>query len=226
MKRSTGKMLVLLVLLAAALLVLPSCSSDETKAKKMYADAVNKEYEEGVEKALPLYIAVISKYPDTEKATSARERVMRHKNNKDELEKKQLLEAERKAKELLLKEQRERERRKPKVFSTSVSGYLKTNIYVEEGDLISITATGRIRFGLFAGSAGPGGLSGFTMYNLVSGARHGSLLAKVTGNDGWFKIGSKGSFKAGSPGFVEFLVNDSATSDNSGMFQAKIVVTK
>lgn len=99
------------------------------------------------------------------------------------------------------------------VFSNSN----QTDISVSRGTQISITATGTIRLGAFAGIGDADGIGGFTTYNKISDFRHGALLSRV-GDGPWFFIGKSGSFVADRDGILSLIVNDKATYDNSGSF--------
>jgi len=111
-----------------------------------------------------------------------------------------------------------------KVYSTKVETTNLTDIYINIGEEVEITASGTIKFGFFAGSGGPNGINGFNTYNKVSGARHGALTARVSSGN-WREIGEYGKFIARKSGWLELMVNDSDVGNNMGYFEVKIVVT-
>lgn len=63
----------------------------------------------------------------------------------------------------------------------------QTDISIKRGSRISITATGQIRLGAFAGMGDADGIDGLTTYNKISGFRHGALLGRV-GDGTWFSL--------------------------------------
>lgn len=92
-----------------------------------------------------------------------------------------------------------------------------TQITLKSGNVVSISATGTVRLGAFAGVGGPDGINGFTGYNRVDGFRHGALLGRI-GDGPWFFVGSNGSFTADRNGSLSLIINDGAVSDNEGSF--------
>lgn len=100
-----------------------------------------------------------------------------------------------------------------------------TNVQVQKGDEIHITADGSILFGFFAGRGGPNGINGFEMYSYFPKVKHGCLLASIN-NTGWHVVGSNNSFVADKDGTVILLVNDVDYTNNVGFFNVKITVTK
>ncbi len=106
------------------------------------------------------------------------------------------------------------------------STLFSTDIYVYEGDIVKIKASGRIKFGVWAGSAGPEGLpSGFTMYNRVRGAKHGALLCRIGSEGEWYIVGRDLSFTAEKSGYLKLIVNDADISNNSGEFEGTIDIS-
>ncbi len=107
-----------------------------------------------------------------------------------------------------------------------VSGYLLSeDICVQSGDSITITPSGLIRLGFFAGSAGPEGLlmpSGFEAYNLDGSHPHGALLCKIQGEPFWQYCGKGFELIASKNGCLEFEVNDIDQGNNSGRFQVTV----
>ena len=105
------------------------------------------------------------------------------------------------------------------VFSNSN----ETDISVKRGSTISITATGQIRLGAFAGVGDADGIDGLTTYNKVSGFRHGALLGRV-GDGSWFLIGKSSSFVADRDGTLSLIVNDADASNNAGSFNINYTI--
>lgn len=100
-----------------------------------------------------------------------------------------------------------------------------TKIKINKGDIIEISAYGTITYGVWAGSGGPDGIEGYTSYNIIQDSRHGRLLVKV-GDDNWIPVGKKIKIVAKKSGYVDFMVNDSDPSNNSGSFLIDYKITK
>ncbi|WP_339697989.1 hypothetical protein [uncultured Marixanthomonas sp.] len=117
---------------------------------------------------------------------------------------------------------------KPKKASTSgtvtVRSTKLTGIYLNKGDKINLKASGRITLGFFAGAAGPEGINGFEIYNIVRNYRHGSLIATIGENGTWFYVGRKATLTADTSGYLKLYANDVDPGNNSGSF--KVVYTK
>ncbi len=105
---------------------------------------------------------------------------------------------------------------------------LLTDLQVRRGDKVTITASGRITVGAFAGSATPNGISGFQDYSVVYKFPHGSLLVRVRQYQGdeWTFCGSSCSFTAERDGYLDFIVNDNDSANNSGTFQIQVQVDR
>ncbi len=78
MNRLLGGLALLILLLFS----LSSCASYE--AEMLYKEAVKKEYQDGMESALPLYEKIIKNYSESDSATKAREKVLAYKKKKEE----------------------------------------------------------------------------------------------------------------------------------------------
>lgn len=120
----------------------------------------------------------------------------------------------------------------PIVRSTSgrvfqVADKTNTGMTVKIGDTVSISATGRIIVGMFAGATGPDGIEGYENYSVIVKAKHGALMARVVnkGNEGWRVVGARDSFTAANGGVLEFMVNDADTSNNQGQFAVTVNIT-
>lgn len=114
------------------------------------------------------------------------------------------------------------------VFNTN--SHVNTNISVNPGDEIKIQASGRIRFGFFAGLGGPRGILFNPNYNYFVNLLHGQLMGRIRqfgaqDLDGWFPIGEGAEFVAPSQGVLEFAVNDSQPGDNSGSFRIEVTIS-
>ena len=109
-------------------------------------------------------------------------------------------------------------REKPKIERYNVSGAIRTNIYLEQGEKVNIAASGRVTFGVFAGSGGPTGIQGFEIYNIVKNYRHGSLLATIGDNGAWHYVGRGTIITADNSGYLKLYVNDLDPGNNSGSF--------
>lgn len=112
----------------------------------------------------------------------------------------------------------------------TVESYLDTHMRVERGDLIQITAEGRLLLGPFVGKAGPEGIKptglmqGLEVYNIVPGLPHGALLVRVRrlGNEPWILAGQATSFRASNSGVLEITVNDIDLENNVGFLTVSV----
>jgi hypothetical protein len=104
---------------------------------------------------------------------------------------------------------------------------LATNMRVKKGQKISVTATGSIRVGLFAGVSTPNGIGGLEQYSYERYINHGALMVRVKESDGsgtWKACGSSCSFNANVAGEIVFLVNDLDASNNSGNYSISVLI--
>lgn len=111
-------------------------------------------------------------------------------------------------------------------FTLVVSTNLNSNIPIKKGSKVTLSATGKIEFGAFAGVGSPEGIQGFRAYNKIKGINHGILLARIrkNGEENWFVIGKGASFIAPSDGTLELLVNDDQINDNEGAFTVEVEI--
>ncbi|MEO1053726.1 MAG: hypothetical protein AAFX87_24025 [Bacteroidota bacterium] len=107
---------------------------------------------------------------------------------------------------------------------SSSKSAVSTGVYINEGDMVKMSASGSVRYGTWAGSGGPSGISGFTSYNHVRGAKHGALLGRIGGSGGWFVVGSGKEMIANESGTLYLLINDADPRNNSGSFSYSIDV--
>jgi hypothetical protein len=107
-----------------------------------------------------------------------------------------------------------------------VSSYSNhTRVFLKKGDVISVKASGSISLGPFAGSTGPEGIEGFTLYNYVQGFKQGSLLGKI-GDGDWFLVGKRQTITCRESGDLQLVVNDNEPSNNSGYFDVEYHINK
>lgn len=129
------------------------------------------------------------------------------------------------------------ERKNPgTVDSLTIGGPNVSSIQVKAGDLVSIEASGVVKFGAIVGTAGPGGfpnnkgafgisLSG---YNLFPNWNHGALLFRFGNNDRWkyYDLNKQNTYMVQHNGLLEFNLNDNKQGDNSGAFDVKVTIKK
>lgn len=123
--RTIFKIAIILILLT---MLWVSCGPSQSE--KLYKEAVAKEYEAGMEKALPLYENIVDEYSDSREATKAREKIIFYKKEKqaleekkriEELERKRLEEEKRKLEEEKRRLEEERRREAEKLASYKLS---------------------------------------------------------------------------------------------------------
>lgn len=109
-----------------------------------------------------------------------------------------------------------------------VNSYVNTGIKVKCGDIVTIRASGTVRFGDFAGSGGPEGILFNTDYNYFPDLLHGCLIGRLSrpSNDGWGYIGSGYTGTAEQMGVLELDVNDRDPANNRGAFRVEITVRR
>ncbi len=113
------------------------------------------------------------------------------------------------------------------VFQTN--SRITTNLSVEPGDRVEIKASGSIRFGFFAGSGGPRGISFNPNFNYFKEIPHGQLIGRIKQAgmedwDEWFVIAEGKEFTAQESGILEFAVNDTHPKDNVGKFRIEVII--
>lgn len=116
-------------------------------------------------------------------------------------------------------------------YSVGVSSFVKTGVQIKRGDKITISASGLVSFGLFAGQGGPEGIQFGTNYNYFSDVPHGCLLARVRHSleedeDRWSAVGKGLTVTAQKDGTLELDVNDTDPGNNTGQFRVEISVCK
>lgn len=86
-----------------------------------------------------------------------------------------------------------------------------TDIYLNKGDKIIFSASGKIGLGVF--SATPDGLKGWEPFSYVKKLQHASLIGKI-GNGSWFEIGSEKEITANSSGMLHLRINETHVENN------------
>lgn len=109
------------------------------------------------------------------------------------------------------------------VATSQVSGtvpWTDSGLRVRAGDRVGVRATGDVRNNPDGGS-GPDGVAGnpgLHRFNVIQGADHGALLARIGPGGEPFLVGSAATFSAPASGALEFGVNDTGLDNNSGAF--------
>jgi hypothetical protein len=114
-------------------------------------------------------------------------------------------------------------------YTFNTRSHVNTGVSVNPGDVVTIQASGTIRFGLFAGSGGPRGIIFNPEYNYFIDIPHGQLIGRVKAFgmpefDGWFSVAEGTRFVVPNQGILEFAVNDNRPSDNAGAFQIEVTI--
>jgi TPR repeat protein/predicted Ser/Thr protein kinase len=104
----------------------------------------------------------------------------------------------------------------------TVASRKQTNYYLKAGDKFTISASGTISFGAFAGSGGPNGITGFSTYSVAPSYNHGALLLTIGNSDGLVYVGYGNTFEAKTSGYLTLIVNDKDTSNNRGSFTVTV----
>ncbi|OED44378.1 hypothetical protein AB832_02035 [Flavobacteriaceae bacterium (ex Bugula neritina AB1)] len=115
-----------------------------------------------------------------------------------------------------------------KEYKFSVPGNrldIPTDLTVQTGDVVNFQATGKVIFGMFAGSAGPEGFKNgaFRNYNRTQEKNHGELFFTIS-SDPYLFYGLKYLHLIKSSGRIIFHINDKDIRNNSGSFSATIRV--
>jgi hypothetical protein len=108
--------------------------------------------------------------------------------------------------------------RTEKPNTIDVSSYSNhTRVFLKKGNILTLKASGEITLGPFAGTTGPEGIEGYTIYDFVQGFKQGSLLGKI-GDGEWFLVGNGQTITCQESGDLQLVVNDNDPSNNSGYF--------
>ncbi len=110
-------------------------------------------------------------------------------------------------------------------YTFSVSTRLKkTYVKIKIGDVVQVTASGKMVFHGITGSAGPDGMEGFPDRCMDPVFPYGALLYKV-GNDDWVMADPDNPLTADQAGYLKLMVNDNDPFRNRGGFLVKVTVT-
>lgn len=113
---------------------------------------------------------------------------------------------------------------KAPIKTIELNSFIQTATFeVLKGEKITVSASGQINFGFFAGSGDPNGIDGFESYSKVSGIRHGSLIGRIA-NGNWFVVGTLKTFVAPEDGPLQLEINDKDSGNNQGTFKAEISI--
>ena len=114
--------------------------------------------------------------------------------------------------------------RTEKPNTIDVSSYSNhTRVFLKKGNIVTLKASGEITLGPFAGTTGPEGIEGYTLYNFVQGFKQGSLLGKI-GDGEWFLVGNGQTITCQESGDLQLVVNDNDPSNNSGYFYVEYYI--
>ena len=104
--------------------------------------------------------------------------------------------------------------------------WTNTNVRVERGSRVRITASGTVKLDPAAArSAGPGGVDAPDRDKLIPGRPTGSLIAVIgDDNDDFIYVGSQAEFIAERSGYVFLSVNEGYLRDNSGSYTARVSI--
>ncbi|PKV50815.1 hypothetical protein ATE84_2882 [Aquimarina sp. MAR_2010_214] len=109
------------------------------------------------------------------------------------------------------------------------NGAIRTGVYVNKGELVNITARGKILCGNTSEYITPKGISPdvFKKYNHIESANHGTLIAGILdeSKESLLQkeiVGKKATFIAQKSGKLYLAVNDKVYQDNAGFFEGTI----
>jgi len=114
----------------------------------------------------------------------------------------------------------------------SVDAFIRTQVCVKQGDLVTIEAEGHIRVGAMVGTSDPDGRNtgvfGLSLesYNIVSTFNHAALMYRLAGEREWNLAGKRKQFAADKDGCIEFQINDNIQDDNVGSYSVSITVQR
>ena len=112
---------------------------------------------------------------------------------------------------------------KPNIIK--VSSYSNsTRVFLKKRNIITLKVSGSISLGSWAGTTGPKGIEGYTLYNFVQGFKQGSLLGKI-GDGEWFLVGNGQTITCQESGALQLVVNDNDPSNNSGYFNVEYYIS-
>lgn len=108
----------------------------------------------------------------------------------------------------------------------STEGWQSTEIRVNAGDILNVTASGQWVYAPNASPTpvGPQGEWGNSSYRIVQGLPNGALLIRVRGTDAVYSIASP--VQVPRAGTIEMRINDTVLSDNRGSMKVNGFVTR
>lgn len=112
------------------------------------------------------------------------------------------------------------------VFTVSGSQLnTKTNLKIKKGDVVVLTATGKVSYGMFTGYTGPEGFKNgaYKNYNRTQEMNHGELFFTIS-SDPYLFYSLNYLELIKSSGAIVFHINDKQVDNNSGSFNASIKV--
>ena len=95
---------------------------------------------------------------------------------------------------------------------------------IKKGSRLTISASGSITLGVFAGQSSPDGILGFDSYSIINKFKHGALLARIGDSGDWFLVGSGVTIVPKTTGYIQFLVNDSDNYNNNGEYKVELSI--
>jgi len=111
-----------------------------------------------------------------------------------------------------------------KTYTFSVGSVIKkTDLKINEGDELRITASGKVVVHGFTGSVGPEGMDGYRNNRIDQVFPYGALLYKV-GDDDWNIVDPEDTIIADRTGVLKFIINDNDPVTNGGKFAIKVIV--
>jgi hypothetical protein len=102
-------------------------------------------------------------------------------------------------------------------------GIQKTDLKINEGDRVQLSASGTVVLRGVTGSVGPEGKDGFKNCRMDQVFEYGALLYKI-GDDDWNIVDPEDTIIAERIGYLKFMINDNDPSNDSGKFIVKVTV--
>jgi hypothetical protein len=116
-------------------------------------------------------------------------------------------------------------------YEVGVNSRVDTEIKVNPGDKVTISASGAVTLGIFAGQSGPEGIQFNPAYSYFPDSPHGCLIGRVrTSADEdagqWAYIGKGDVWNIKDAGTLELDVNDNDPGNNVGQYDVQITVCR
>lgn len=106
-----------------------------------------------------------------------------------------------------------------------VKGHTRQDdLCLEQGQAVSVEATGMINYDGTYGFTGPEGKDIGGNYNIAPDFPHAALICRLTGESEWRLCGTSATFIAPIQGCLEFNVNDIDPLNNKGAFTVKVEI--